>query len=112
MAFTGDGKALRVYIGEADHWQGKPLYQAIVELLRAEGLAGATVLRGVAGFGANSRLHTAHLLRLSQDLPLVIETVDRAEQIAAVLPRLKEMVQQGLITLADVEIVHDGGAGG
>lgn len=106
------GKVLRVYIGEADHWKGKPLHQAIVELLRAEGLTGATVLRGVEGFGANSRLHTAHLLRLSEDLPMVVETVDRAEKIAAVLPRLKEMVRQGLITLADVELVHDGEGGG
>ena len=111
MALEG-GKVLRVYIGEVDHWKGKPLHQAIVELLRAEGLTGATVLRGVEGFGANSRLHTAHLLRLSEDLPMVVETVDRAEKIAAVLPRLKEMVRQGLITLADVELVHDGEGGG
>jgi PII-like signaling protein len=105
MKIEGPGKLLRVFIGEADRWQGRPLSEAIVLMLREQGLAGATVLRGVEGFGADSRIHTAHILRLSEDLPIVIEVVDREERIRAVLPRLDEMVGEGLICLADVEIV-------
>jgi PII-like signaling protein len=80
MKIEGEGKLLRVFVGESDRWHGKPLYQAIVERVRAEGLAGATVLRGIEGFGADSRLHTARILRLSEDLPVVIEIVDSAER--------------------------------
>src|SRR5919205_1568391 len=105
MKIEGPGKWIRIYIGESDRWHGKPLYQAIVELFRKEGLAGPTVLRGVEGFGAHSRLHTAHILRLSEDLPLVIEAVDRAEKIEAILPRLSEMVQEGLVTMMDTDVV-------
>ena len=91
----GDGKLVRIFIGESDTWHGKPLYQAIVERVREEGLAGATVTRGIEGFGASSHLHTSRILRLSEDLPLVIEIVDTAERIEAVLPLLDEMVGDG-----------------
>ena len=106
MRLQGEGKLLRIFIGESDKWEGKPLYQAIVRRLREEGLAGATVIRGIEGFGAKSHLHTARILRLSEDLPLLIEVVDDAERIDAVLPMLDEMVQEGLVTLERVEVVH------
>lgn len=106
MRLQGEGKLLRIFIGESDRWEGKPLYQAIVQRLRGEGLAGATVIRGIEGFGAKSHLHTARILRLSEDLPLLIEVVDDAERIDRVLPVLDEMVQEGLVTLERVEIVH------
>ncbi len=105
MKIQGPGKWLRVYIGETDRWHGRPLFQAIVEVLRREGIAGATVLRGIEGFGAHSRIHTARVLRLSEDLPVVIDVVDSAERIERVLPLLDEMVNEGLITITDVEIV-------
>lgn len=105
MKIEGPGKLLRIFVGESDHWHGRPLYQAVVELLRREGLAGATVVRGVEGFGAHSRIHTARILRLSEDLPMVIEVVDRAERIQAVLPKLDEMVAEGLVMVADVEVI-------
>ncbi len=106
MDLDAPAKLLRIYIGEADKWHGKPLATAIVERLRAEGMAGATVTRGVEGFGANSRIHSAHVLRLSEDLPLVIEVVDNTNAIERVLPTIDEMVGDGLVTLADVEVVH------
>ncbi len=105
MLVHGKGKRLTIYIGESDQWRGRPLYMAILEVLRREGAAGATVYRGVAGFGAHSRLHTAALLRLSADLPLIIEVVDSAERIDRLLPLVGPMVQEGLITLEDVEIL-------
>ncbi len=105
MRIEGPGKWLRIYIGETDRWHGKPLYQAIVEMLRAEGIAGATVVRAVEGFGAHSRIHTARVLRMSEDLPFVIDVIDRAERIERVLPRLDEMVQEGLVVLLDVNVV-------
>lgn len=105
MKIEGEGKLLRVFIGESDKHGHKPLYQAIVEMLREEGLAGATVLRGVEGFGAHSRLHTARILRLSEDLPIVIEVVDRAEQIDKVMPKLDAMIGDGMVTLERVEVV-------
>jgi PII-like signaling protein len=79
IRMQGEGKLVRVFIGESDTWHGKPLYQAIVERAREEGLAGATVVRGIEGFGADSRLHTSRILRLSEDLPVVIEIVDSEE---------------------------------
>jgi hypothetical protein len=97
-------RLLRVFIGESDTYEGHALYQAIVETLRLEGLAGATVLRGIEGFGKSSRLHTSHVLRLSDDLPIVIECVDTDEKIEAVLPILDEMIGDGLITLERVEV--------
>jgi PII-like signaling protein len=92
MKLEGEGKLLRIFVGESDTWHGKQLYQAIVERVRAEGLAGATVVRGIEGFGADSRPHTSRLLRLSEDHPIVIEIVDTEEQIERVLPLLDEMV--------------------
>jgi PII-like signaling protein len=105
MRFEGEGKLLRIFIGESDRHGGKPLSQAIVELARREGLAGATVLRGVEGFGASSHLHTARILRLSQDLPVVIEIVDTAENVDRVLPLMDELVGDGMMTLERVEVV-------
>lgn len=102
-----EGAALlaRIYIGEADHRDGHPLYQAIVAFLRERGIAGATVFRGIEGYGANARLHTTRLLRLSEDLPILIEVVDREDRLRAVLPDLDAMVVDGLITLERVEVV-------
>jgi PII-like signaling protein len=105
VKLEGEGKLLRIFIGESDKYGRKPLYQAIVEMLREEGLAGATVLRGIEGFGANSHLHTARILRLSEDLPVVIEVADTAERIEAVMPQLDEMVKEGLVTLERVQVV-------
>jgi len=105
MRIEGQGKLLRVFIGESDTWHGKPLYQAVVERVRKEGLAGATVLRGIEGFGADSRLHTSRILRLSEDLPVVIEIVDTDERIERILPLLDEMVGEGMVTLERVEII-------
>ncbi|MGH2977050.1 MAG: DUF190 domain-containing protein [Gaiellaceae bacterium] len=105
MKLEGEGKLLRLFIGESDTWHGKPLYQAIVERVRREGLAGATVLRGIEGFGADSRLHTSRILHLSEDLPVVIEIVDTPEQIDRVVPILDEMVGEGMLTLERVQIV-------
>lgn len=105
MRIEGPGKILRVFVGESDTWQGRPLYQAIVRRLRERGLAGATVLRGIEGFGAHSRLHTARILRLSEDLPVVVEVVDREDRIREILPILDEMVREGMVTIEDVEVV-------
>ncbi len=105
MKLEGEGQLLRIFVGESDHWHGKPLYEAIVHLFREAGLAGATVIRGVEGFGASSRLHTTRFLQLSQDLPLVIEAVDTEERIASVLPRLDEMVTEGMVTLERVHVI-------
>jgi uncharacterized protein len=105
MKIEGEAQRVRVYIGESDQWHGKPLFAAIVERCRLEGLAGATVLRGVEGYGAHSRIHTARLLRLSEDLPVVVDIVDRAERIERLLPILDEMVTEGLITLENVHVV-------
>jgi PII-like signaling protein len=102
---TADGRRIRLYIGESDRWHGKPLYKAIVERMREEGLAGATVIRGIEGFGGHSHLHTSRILRLSEDLPVVVEIVDTPERIDAVLPILDEMVADGMLTLDDVELV-------
>lgn len=105
MKLEGEGKLLRIFIGESDTWHGKPLYQAIVRRLREDGIAGATVIRAIEGYGAKSHLHTARILRLSEDLPLVIEVVDRAEEIERILPALDEMVTDGLVTLERVEVI-------
>jgi len=106
----GDGKLVRIFIGESDTWHGKPLYQAIVRRIREEGIAGATVLRGIEGFGASSRLHTSRVLRLSEDLPLVIEIVDSDERIERLLPILDEMVVEGMVTIEKVQILAYRGA--
>jgi PII-like signaling protein len=101
----GDGKLLRIFIGESDTWHGRPLYEAIVARVREEGLAGATVLRGIEGFGAHSRIHSSRILRLSEDLPVVVEIVDTAENVDRVLPLLDEMVSEGMVTLERVEVI-------
>jgi PII-like signaling protein len=108
-----EGPALlaRIYLGEADHQGGKPRYQAIVELLRDRGIAGATVLRGIEGFGANAHLHTTRLLRLSEDLPILIEVVDEEARIRAVLPEIEDLLGDGLITLEPIEVVAYRGTG-
>ena len=105
MKLEGEGKLLRIFIGESDTWHGKPLYEAIVQVAREEGMAGATVLRGIEGFGADSRLHTSRILRLSEDLPILIEIADTEENINRVLPRLDEMVGEGLLTIERVHVV-------
>ena len=99
-----DARLIRIFIGESDTHHGRPLYQAIVEVLRRGGLAGATVLRGIEGFGKSSRLHTAHILRLSEDLPIVIECVDAPDKIESVLPTLDDMIEDGLITIERVDV--------
>ena len=102
---TGEQLLVRIFIGESDKWHHQPLVTALVERLRREGVAGATVLRGVAGFGARSVLHSAHLLRLSEDLPVVIEVVDSEEHVERLLPILDEMVGEGLVTLEKVRVI-------
>jgi hypothetical protein len=104
MDNDADNRLLRIFIGESDADDGRPLYQGIVEILRREGLAGATVLRGIEGFGKSSRLHTSHILRLSEDLPIVIECVDTADRIEAILPVLDEMIGDGLVTIERVDV--------
>jgi len=105
MKIPTDGYLLRMFIGEGDHWHGQPLYEAIVMKARELHLAGATVLRGPMGFGANSRLHTTRVLRLSEDLPIVIEIVDSKEKIDELLPHIDDMVQEGLVTLEKVQVI-------
>jgi hypothetical protein len=100
-----DGQLLRIFIGESDRWGGLPLYEAIVQEARKRGLAGATVFRGFEGFGARSRVHTARILRLSEDLPVVIEIVDTEEKIQAFLPALDEMVKEGLATIEKATVI-------
>ena len=101
---SGDGLLLRVFIGEDDRWHGKSLYEAILLLARERGLAGCTVVRGLAGFGAASRIHTAKIERLSMDLPIIVEIVDMPEKIRALLPEIEAMVDDGLATLEPVEV--------
>src|SRR5438105_3670579 len=96
---SGEQTMVRIFVGESDRWHHQPLHRALVERLRAEGFAGATVFRGVAGFGAKSVLHTAHVLRLSEDLPVLIEVVDTDEHVQRLLPILDEMVAEGLVTM-------------
>jgi len=101
---------LRIFIGESDKYEGKPLHKYLVDLFRKEGLAGATVLRGIAGFGKSSHLHTTSILRLSSDLPIVIEVADKKENIERIKPRLDEVIEQGLITEEKVKIIlYEGG---
>ena len=105
MNLPHDATLLRIFIGESDRWEHKPLYEAIVLKARETHLAGATVLRGPMGFGKSSRLHTAKILRLSMDLPLVIEIVDSEEKIQGFLPVLNEMMKGGLVTLEKVRVI-------
>jgi len=107
--FEGERTLMRIHCGESDKWQGKSLYQALINLFRHEGFYGVTVLRGVGGYGSSSRgqsaYHTTNILRLSQDLPIVVEVVEYAERIEKILPRLDEMVGGGLITLEKVRVI-------
>jgi PII-like signaling protein len=113
MSLPAEGQLVRIFIGEGDKWEGKPLYEAIVIEARRRGLAGATVLKGFMGFGAKSRIHTAKILTLSQDLPIVVEIVDTRDRIEAFLPVLEKMVGDGLITLerAEVKLYRPGRSG-
>lgn len=104
MILPEQGKLLRIFVGEQDTHQGKPLYQWLVEEARSQGLAGATVLRGMEGYGAHSRLHTAKVLRLSIDLPVVIEIVDTEKKIEAFLPIVDDAIAEGLATVERVEM--------
>lgn len=103
--FEGERTLMRIHIGESDKWQGQSLHEAIVQMLRKDGFSGVTVLRGVAGYGGSSIYHTDKILRLSQDLPIVLEVVESTERIEAILPRLDEMVEGGLITLEKVRVI-------
>ena len=105
MHLPEEAELLRIFIGESDKHHGRPLYEVIVEEARRRGLAGATVLRATLGFGAHSRIHTAKILRLSEDLPMVVEIVDKAERIAAFLPDLELIMDEGLVTLERVRVI-------
>ena len=103
---NGEQLLMRIFIGESDRWERRPLWSALLELFRAEGLAGATVLRGVAGFGAASVIHEAGILKLSADLPLIVEVVDSEERLNRILPEVDRMMGGGLITLEKVRVVR------
>ncbi|NQT13995.1 MAG: DUF190 domain-containing protein [Planctomycetes bacterium] len=110
MKLPSEAELLRIFIGESDKHHGRPLYEVLVEKARQRGLAGATVLRGTLGFGASSRIHTAKILRLSEDLPMVVEIVDAPEKIESFLPELDAMIGEGLVRLERVRIIlyrHD-----
>lgn len=105
MKLPEEGMLLRIFVGETDQYKGKALYEQIVIKARELNLAGATVVRGIMGFGADSRMHSAKLLRLSEDLPVVIEIVDTEEKLNILIPFLDEVVQEGLITLEKVRVI-------
>lgn len=105
MTLRGDAKLVRIFIGESDHWEGRPLYEALVHKARDMGLAGATVLRGIEGYGANSIVHTTRILRMSEDLPVVVEIVDTEDRIDAFCEIATEMVREGLVTAERVQIL-------
>ena len=107
----GEQVLMRIFIGEDARHEGRPLYHVLLEMLREQKIAGATVLRGIAGFGAHSHLHTGSLLRLSQDLPIILEAVDSEESLQRVLPRIDAMVGKGLVTLERVRVVRCTGTG-
>ncbi len=108
MTLSGEGKLLRIFLGEADRFEGKQLFEVIVHRAKEFGMAGTTVLRGIEGFGAHSRIHTAKLLQLSEDLPIVIEIVDTAEKIEALVPQIDAMIERAecgaMMTIEKVEI--------
>jgi PII-like signaling protein len=106
MNIPEEGYLLRVFIGESDKVGHRPLYEEIVLKAREAGLAGATVLRGVMGFGKNSILHTAKILRLSEDLPMVVEIVDSLEKVETFVPTLDEMIKDGLVTIEKIRVIH------
>ena len=104
MTLPEEGALLRIFLGENDRQQGQPLYEWIVKQAREQGLAGATVLRGIMGFGAHSRMHTAKILRLSEDLPIVVEIVDTREKVEAFLPTIDHAIGEGLATMERVSV--------
>ncbi len=112
MKIEGPGVRLTIYIGESDQYHHKPLYHEIIERARRQGMAGATVLRGIEGFGASTRLRTTRVLSLSEDLPIIIELVDRPDRIEAFLPHLEELIDEGLVVRESVHIVAYRGRGG
>jgi PII-like signaling protein len=105
MKLEGEGVLVRIFIGDSDRHEGIPLYEAVVQRAREKGLAGATVFRGFEGFGAHSLVHTSRILRLSEDLPIVIEIVDQKEKIDAFLPELDSLIQEGLVTTEKVQVI-------
>ena len=105
QGLTGERTLMRIHLGERDKYQGRPLYEAIVHLLRTRGFAGATVFRGIMGFGATAGIHTEKVLRLSLDLPIVVECVDTEDRIQEILPELDRMIGGGLITLERVRVI-------
>ena len=105
MKIPREGQLLRIFVGESDRWKGKPLFEAIVREARRQGLAGATVFRGFEGFGARSRIHTSRILRLTEDLPILVEIVDSEEKVQAFLPVLDDMVQEGLVTVEKATVI-------
>jgi uncharacterized protein len=105
MKLPSEAELLRIFIGENDKHGGRPLYELIVEAARRRGMAGATVLRGLLGFGAHSRIHTAKILRISEDLPIVIEIVDRPDRIESFLPELDDLMKEGMVTLEKVRVI-------
>lgn len=114
MKLPSESQLLRIFIGENDRYGSKILHEAIVEAARKRGLAGATVLRGILGFGANSRIHTTKILRLSEDLPIVIEIVDETDKIESFLPELDGMVLEGMVTIEKARVItyrHDRSTG-
>lgn len=105
MKTEGEGQLLRIYVSESDRWEGRPLYEALVRAAHEQGLAGATALRGIEGFGAKSRIHTVKILHLSEALPIVVEIADRADRIAEFMSTVDKMVGEGMVTLEKVNIV-------
>lgn len=105
---ASQAKRLRIYIGESDRYQGRALYQALVEKAKSLDIAGATVFRGLMGYGANRRIHTVHILDLSSDLPILVEMIDSEEYIDKLLPYLDEMVPKGMVTIEDIEVIKYG----
>lgn len=105
MKLQKDAELLRIFIGERDKHHGRPLFEVIVDLAREQGLAGTTVLRGILGFGANSRIHSAKIIRLSEDLPIVVEIVDEPERIAALLDLIDPMISDGMVTREKVQVI-------
>jgi PII-like signaling protein len=112
MKLEGRAKMLRIHFGEDDKWEGKPLYRAIVEKCRALDIAGATVFRGIEGYGASTLIRRSHLLSLSRDCPVMVTVIDEEDKVRKLIPALDEMVGEGLIAMSDVEViryVHQGG---
>ncbi len=105
MKLTGQAKMLRIHFGEKDQWQGKPLYEAIVERCRQLDIAGATVLRGIEGYGASTMIRRAHLFQFSSDAPILVQIIDTEENLKRLLPALDEMVSEGMIAISDVEVI-------